>query len=119
MPPFLPRIDSVRPDLAPRRPPFQRRRSRSASRKSCLRPWCSPRPIRGPIARRISVAVAALDLAALRKSEDCYVDELFGDAPLLGSPLVRALFPRAYLDVNREPYELDPEMFDAPPAAPR
>ena len=60
------------------------------------------------------VATAALDLATLRKSEDCYVDELFGDAPDLGAPLVRALFPRAYLDVNREPYELDPEMFDTP-----
>jgi N-formylglutamate amidohydrolase len=60
------------------------------------------------------VAAAALDLATLRKSEDCYVDELFGDAPDLGAPLVRALFPRAYLDVNREPYELDPEMFDSP-----
>ncbi len=60
------------------------------------------------------VAAAALDLATLRKSEDCYVDELFGDAPALGAPLVRALFPRAYLDVNREPYELDPDMFDSP-----
>jgi N-formylglutamate amidohydrolase len=26
--------------------------------------------------------------------------------------LLRALFPRAYLDVNREPYELDPQIFD-------
>ncbi len=60
------------------------------------------------------VAAAALDLATLRKSEDCFVDALFGDAPGLGAPLVRALFPRAYLDVNREPYELDPEMFDSP-----
>lgn len=60
------------------------------------------------------VAAAALDLATLRKSEDCFVDELFGDAPELGAPLVRALFPRAYLDVNREPYELDPDMFDSP-----
>ena len=60
------------------------------------------------------VAAAALDLATLRKSEDCFVDALFADAPDLGAPLVRALFPRAYLDVNREPYELDPDMFDSP-----
>ena len=26
------------------------------------------------------------------------------------SPLLHAHFPRAYLDVNREPYELDPEL---------
>jgi N-formylglutamate amidohydrolase len=30
----------------------------------------------------------------------------------LGAPLLRAHFPRAYLDVNREPFELDPQMFD-------
>src|SRR5262249_23784271 len=47
-------------------------------------------------------------------SEDCYVDELFADAPAFGCPLVKATYPRAYLDVNREPYELDPEMFDGP-----
>ena len=60
------------------------------------------------------VAASPLDLAMLRRSEDCYVDQLFSDAPSLGAPLVRALYPRAYLDVNREPYELDPEMFNDP-----
>jgi N-formylglutamate amidohydrolase len=58
------------------------------------------------------VAASALELGALRKSEDCYVDELFADTPALGAPLLRALYPRAYLDVNRESYELDPGMFD-------
>ena len=29
-----------------------------------------------------------------------------------GYPLMRAHFPRCYVDVNREPYELDPRMFD-------
>jgi N-formylglutamate amidohydrolase len=60
------------------------------------------------------IGASPLDISALRKSEDCYVDELFGDASEHGAPLVRALLPRAYLDVNREPYELDPEMFDGP-----
>ncbi|MCX7900033.1 MAG: N-formylglutamate amidohydrolase, partial [Methylocystis sp.] len=59
---------------------------------------------------------AALDGWTLRRSEDAYVDELFGAAPALGAPLIRAKFPRAYLDLNREPYELDPKLFDeAPP----
>ncbi len=58
------------------------------------------------------VAESLLDVATLRKSEDCYVDELFSSAPDLGAPLLRALYPRAYLDVNREPFELDPTMFD-------
>jgi N-formylglutamate amidohydrolase len=47
------------------------------------------------------------------------VDTLFGDAPDFGAPLLLAHFPRAYLDVNREPYELDPKMFEGrlPPFA--
>ena len=60
------------------------------------------------------VAESLLDVVILRKSEDCYVDELFSGAPDVGAPLLRALYPRAYLDVNREPFELDPTMFDDP-----
>jgi N-formylglutamate amidohydrolase len=60
------------------------------------------------------VASSRLDPVALRRSEDCYVDELFANAPTFGAPLLRALFPRAYVDVNREQYELDPEMFREP-----
>lgn len=55
---------------------------------------------------------ARLDAATLRRSEDAFVDELFLPAVALGVPLLRARFPRAYLDVNREPYELDPRMFE-------
>jgi N-formylglutamate amidohydrolase len=57
------------------------------------------------------LAASRLDAHALRKSEDCYVDELFGFAAGLGAPLLQAHFPRAFLDLNREPYELDPRMF--------
>lgn len=52
-----------------------------------------------------------LDHLSIRQSEDAFVDELFARAPHLGTPLLRAHFPRAYLDVNREPYELDPILF--------
>lgn len=58
------------------------------------------------------LASTRLDPRSLRKSEDCYVDELFSAAPSHGAPLISARFPRAYLDVNREPYELDPELID-------
>lgn len=58
------------------------------------------------------LAASRLDAVALRKSEDSFVDEIFGAAPALGAPLVRARFPRAYVDVNREPFELDPAMFE-------
>ncbi len=55
-----------------------------------------------------------LDHLSIRQSEDAFVDELFARAPHLGAPLIRAHFPRAYLDVNREPWELDPTMFVEP-----
>jgi len=57
------------------------------------------------------LAASRLDPLALRRSEDSFVDELFGAAPRLGAPLLSARFPRAYVDVNREAYELDPSMF--------
>ena len=52
-----------------------------------------------------------LDLITLRRSEDAFVDDLFAGVVLRGAPLLKAQFPRAYVDVNREPYELDPSMF--------
>lgn len=57
------------------------------------------------------LAASKLDALTLRRSEDAYVDELFSFAAALGAPLLHAHFPRAYLDVNREPYELDPILF--------
>ena len=61
---------------------------------------------------------ARLDRHALRQSEDSYVDLLFETAPRYGAPLLKALFPRAYVDVNRSRDELDPRMFaDNLPAA--
>ncbi len=58
--------------------------------------------------------LARLDRDAIRRSEDYYVDELFAGVTELGVPLICANFPRAYLDVNREPWELDPRMFRDP-----
>ncbi|MGD9915185.1 MAG: N-formylglutamate amidohydrolase [Rhizobiaceae bacterium] len=60
------------------------------------------------------MAMTRLDRTAIRRSEDCYVDQLFADAVALGAPLLAANFPRAYLDANREPWELDPRMFSDP-----
>jgi len=47
----------------------------------------------------------------LRRSEDVLVDHLFDCVIEVGAPLLVAQFPRAWLDVNREPYELDPKLF--------
>lgn len=51
---------------------------------------------------------SALPRAVLRRSEDAHIDVLFDAVPALGAPLVRALFPRSYVDPNRAEYELDP-----------
>jgi N-formylglutamate amidohydrolase len=58
------------------------------------------------------VQSARLSPHALRRSEDAFVDVLFAETVTLGAPLLSAEFPRAFLDVNREPYELDPRMFE-------
>ncbi len=60
------------------------------------------------------VSQSALSALELRASEDAFVDQLFAAGPNLGVPLVSARFPRAYVDVNREPWELDPDMFAGP-----
>jgi N-formylglutamate amidohydrolase len=60
------------------------------------------------------LAASRLDPLTLRRSEDSFVDAIFAAAPALGAPLLAARFPRAYLDVNREAWELDPAMFADP-----
>ena len=60
------------------------------------------------------MAASALPLRMLRRSEDSFVDELFGAATSQGSPLLRARYARVFLDPNREPWELDPGMFETP-----
>lgn len=49
----------------------------------------------------------------LEKSADKYVDDLFSAAPDHGACLLSALFPRAYLDVNRARDDIDPELLSA------
>jgi N-formylglutamate deformylase len=69
-------------------------------------------PHSGSVYPHAFLATARLDMATLRRSEDCFVDQLALGVVRRGYPLMRAHFPRCYVDVNREPYELDPRMFD-------
>jgi N-formylglutamate amidohydrolase len=63
------------------------------------------------------LAKVGLGAGHLRRLEDGCVDRLFDSAPELGAPLLRARFARAYVDPNREAFELDPDLFeDALPA---
>jgi len=57
------------------------------------------------------MAAAALDAQSIRRSEDAYVDDLIAAGPELGVATITARFARAYIDLNREAFELDPAMF--------
>lgn len=58
------------------------------------------------------LARTRLDAVQLRASEDALVDRLFAPAALLGAPLLAATTPRAWVDLNRGPSELDPALID-------
>jgi len=77
-----------------------------------LIPFVFASPHSGRLYPASFLAGSRLSPVSLRRSEDAYVDELFADAVGLGAPLIAARFPRAYLDVNRSPAELDAAMFD-------
>jgi N-formylglutamate deformylase len=55
---------------------------------------------------------SALDNHVIRSSEDAFVDELFACAPKYGAPLLCAGLPRAFVDLNRSPEELDPALIE-------
>jgi N-formylglutamate amidohydrolase len=69
-------------------------------------------PHSGRIYPQAFLEASRLDLVTLRRSEDSFVGELIEGVVGRGHPVMRAHFPRCYVDVNREPYELDPRMFD-------
>ena len=69
-------------------------------------------PHSGSIYPHAFLSAARLDMGTLRRSEDSFVDELILGVLKCGHPVMRAHFPRCYVDVNREPYELDPRMFE-------
>jgi N-formylglutamate amidohydrolase len=58
------------------------------------------------------VAASGLAETVLRSSEDAYVDRLFAPAPAFGAPLLAARAPRAWIDLNRAPDELDPALIE-------
>jgi N-formylglutamate amidohydrolase len=79
-----------------------------------LAPMVVASPHSGALYTAAFLNQTAVSLAALRRAEDAFVDELFAAAPSLGVPMLAARFPRSFVDVNREPYELDPGMFEGP-----
>lgn len=64
------------------------------------------------------LADARVALISLRRSEDAYVDELFAGAAAHGAAVLSATIARAFVDLNRDPGELDPDMFEnGPPSS--
>ena len=88
-----------------------RLRSRSQSRPKWRAPIIFNSPHSGSVYPHEFLNASRIDLGALRRSEDSFMDELIGGLSERGFPVVRVNFPRSYVDVNREPYELDPRMF--------
>jgi N-formylglutamate amidohydrolase len=96
-------VEEIEPELSP---PFF-----VARPESLKLPFVFNSPHSGRVYPKAFLAASRLDSLALRRSEDAYVEELFAFVTALGAPLLYAHFPRAFLDVNREPYELDPILF--------
>src|SRR6204780_608221 len=88
-------------------PPFE-----TTEPASCRGPLLFNSPHSGRVYPAEFLQTSRLDLQTLRRSEDSFVGELIEGVVAHGHPVVRAHFPRCYVDVNREPYELDPRMFD-------
>src|SRR5256885_4192701 len=68
-------------------------------------------PHSGSVYPKEFLKTSRIDLTTLRRSEDSFMDALIGCLSAFAFPTVTVNFPRSYVDVNREPYELDPRMF--------
>ncbi len=98
------RGEPVEPELAE---PFE-----LISAQGVRRPLVLSSPHSGNIYPARFLQRTRLNSSSLRRSEDAHVNVLFARATAIGAPMIHAKFPRAYLDLNREPYELDPRMFE-------
>ncbi len=88
-------------------PPFE-----AIEPAECRGPVLFNSPHSGRVYPPSFLLTSRLDLSTLRRSEDSFVDDLIAGLVHRGHPIMRAHFPRCYVDVNREPYELDPRMFE-------
>ena len=78
----------------------------------CRGPVVFNSPHSGRVYPREFLLASRLDLGDVAPLRRSFVDDLIAGVVERGHPMVRAHFPRCYVDVNREPYELDPRMFD-------
>ena len=66
-------------------------------------------------------AAPGLPRPSLRSAEDALVGRLVEDGPAHGAPLIEGRVGRAYVDLNRDPADLDPALIDgaAPACGPK
>lgn len=57
-------------------------------------------------------AAPDLEPASLRSAEDALIGRLVAEGPRRGAPLIEGRIGRAYVDLNRDPSELDPALIE-------
>jgi N-formylglutamate amidohydrolase len=97
-------------DVAVASPPFELRRA-AAPGGPAPTPLVFASPHSGRLYPEDMMSASTLDAISIRRSEDAFVDQLVSGAPSLGVALLSATLARAYIDVNRDAFELDPAMF--------
>lgn len=75
--------------------------------------WIFSSPHSGDFYPPEFIAASLLNAHDLRRSEDSHIETLLADMPSKNACVLAAVYPRAFLDLNRAPFELDPTMFDA------
>ena len=95
---------------APIESDFQERRFRLSEPRRLSSCVVFSSPHSGRAYFREFLAASRLGPLQLRASEDAYVDALVDGAVEFGAPVLSAVAPRAFLDLNRGPEELDPSL---------
>ncbi|MCA8902562.1 MAG: N-formylglutamate amidohydrolase [Hyphomonas sp.] len=99
---------------APFEPPYTLTRPTGAA----ATPFLFASPHSGSLYPAGMLEALCVPLMDLRRTEDAFVEELFAGAPAAGGVLMAARYGRSVADLNRDPRELDPAMFEgAPPRA--
>lgn len=78
-------------------------------------PFLFASPHSGSLYPASMLEALCVPLIDLRRTEDAFVEELFGAAPAAGATLIAARYGRSVADLNRDPRELDPSMFEGSP----
>lgn len=105
---FPPRVPQAAPDLPVTRfdAPFSLKLPEKISA-----PVVFASPHSGNVYPDCMKAALCVPLETVRRTEDAFVEQLFGDAPRHGAILMSATYARSVTDLNRDPRELDPGMF--------